>query len=73
MREAMRNRRLEMDCSQADIAKLMGVSHSFYAKIERGEKKPSADNLLALEAIFGVRAATLMEKEAPQLVPTVHL
>ena len=69
MRTAMRNRRLEMKQSQADIAKLMGVYPSSYANIERGTKKPSVDNLMMLEAIFGVPASILMENEAPQDVP----
>ena len=70
MRDAMRKRREEMGCSQTDIARLMGVSPGFYSNIERGIKKPSADNLLELEAIFGVPAAVLMGTAAPQAIPT---
>ena len=72
MRDAMRNRRLEMKQSQTDIARLMDVSPGFYANIERGVKKPSADNLMLLEAIFGVPAAVLMKNEAPQDIPTEY-
>ena len=70
MRNAMRERRLEMGCSQTDIAKLMGVSPGFYSNIERGIKKPSADNLLELEAIFGVPASVLMGTAAHDTIPT---
>ena len=70
MRIAMKNRRLEMGCSQDDIAKLMGVTCSFYAKIERGEKKPSADKLLLLETILGLPAAKIMEKNMPATAET---
>ena len=72
MRSAMRNRRIEMGCSQEDIAKLVGISHSFYAKIERGVKKPGVDNAMALAAVLGLPLETLMRKDAPHLVPTVH-
>ena len=72
MRDTMRNRRIEMDCSQTDIARLLDVTPGFYAKIERGEKNPSADTLRALEAIYGMPAAELMGWEAPQPVPTGH-
>jgi transcriptional regulator with XRE-family HTH domain len=72
MREAMRNRRLEMECSQADIAKLIGVSPGFYANVERGIKKPGPDNLLALESLFGIPAATLIGNDAPKAIPTEY-
>ena len=71
-REAMRKRRLEMKCSQAAIAKLMGVTPSCYAMIERGVRNPSADSLLALEAILGLPAAVLMGKESAKPAPTVQ-
>ena len=70
-RDAMRKRRLAMGCSQTDIARIVGITPGFYAKVERGEKKPGPDNLQKLEVALGLPAAVLMGWEA-QPVPTVQ-
>lgn len=64
MRKAMRNRRIEMESTQAEIAALVGIAACFYAQIERGVRGPSAETLLNLEAVLGLPAAVIMEKDS---------
>ena len=40
-RTAMRNRRLALDMTQADVARAVGIYRESYANIERGAKNPS--------------------------------
>ena len=61
MREAMRGRRREMGKSQQWVADAIGMTRPGYANIERGDKKPSAEALIALERVLDVPASILLE------------
>ncbi|MBW7651340.1 MULTISPECIES: helix-turn-helix transcriptional regulator [unclassified Anoxybacillus] len=41
MREWLKNKRLSKELTQKEIAKLVGISRSTYAMIEKGERNPS--------------------------------
>jgi len=69
VRDALRDRRVEMGLSQTDVAKLMDVTPGFYSNLERGVKEPSAETLMLLEEIFGVPASVLMGRDSAKTIP----
>lgn len=66
MREAMFNRRKEMGKSQEQIADMIKLTRCGYASIERGNKNPSAEVLIALERVMGIPASTLYANTEPE-------
>lgn len=54
MRNWMREVRGLKGYSQADVAKLSGISSSFYADIERGERTPSPHKAKMIGQTLGV-------------------
>lgn len=61
MQKTMRERRIEMGQTQEDMAKIIGISLHYYAKLERGDRQnPSSEVLRLLEAAFGLPTAELL-------------
>lgn len=54
MRHWVREVRKVKGYSQADVAKISGISTSFYADIERGERTPSAHKAKMIGQTLGV-------------------
>lgn len=54
MRNWMREVRKVKGYSQADVAGMAGVSPSFYADIERGERTPSTQKAKSIGTALGV-------------------
>ena len=50
----IRQKRINMDWTQADLAKRIGVTGSFIGHIERAEKVPSLETVARLSAELGV-------------------
>ena len=50
----IRQKRINMDWTQADLAKRIGVTGSFVGHIERAEKVPSLETVARLSAELGV-------------------
>lgn len=49
IRNYLINRRLELNLSQIDFAKKLGISYSLYSKVELGLRKPSNKLLVKLK------------------------
>ncbi len=52
--DKIRKLRVEKGISQDNVAFELGISHSSYSKIERGETDPNLSRLFELARIFGV-------------------
>lgn len=64
--------RLVKDLTQAELAKLLGVSSSAVAMYERGEREPSVDMIRKYAEIFRVDINTLFnEKTSPLKIPVL--
>lgn len=59
----MRSLRMSKQLTQESIANLVGLSPQGYAKIERGEVRPSAENLHKIAQVLGVDASDLMQMD----------
>lgn len=59
----MRSLRMSKQLTQESMANLVGLSPQGYAKIERGEVKPSAENLHKIAQVLGVDASDLMQMD----------
>jgi len=53
------------DVTQQTIADLLQVDQSFIAKVEKGERKYSLDQLKSISDFFGIRLDHLMSEEEP--------
>ncbi|ALT80790.1 MULTISPECIES: helix-turn-helix domain-containing protein [Streptococcus] len=60
MYQRIRNLREDRDLTQSDIAKLLSLTNSAYAKLERGERKLSAEVLISLSNFYGVSTDYLL-------------
>lgn len=58
--EKVKQLRTEHKVSQAEIARVLGVAQSVYARYETGERKPSYETLVSLAAYFGVSTDYLL-------------
>jgi putative transcriptional regulator len=63
MRNDVRERRLERDLSQADLAKAMGVSRQTINSIETEKYTPSLPLALALARFFDVRVEEMFDAD----------
>lgn len=51
-REKLKEYRLSINKTQIEMAKMWGITLSFYTKIECGDKNPSIQNLKEFKKIF---------------------
>lgn len=56
----LKNLRLELGLTQAEVAKRAGIHVNFYARIERGEENPSYDTLEAIAKALKVKSAKFL-------------
>ncbi|NVP54485.1 XRE family transcriptional regulator [Mycoplana rhizolycopersici] len=61
--------RTQASMTQEDAADQLGVSKSQYVKLERGERRMTADYIGRLAKVFGVRPADILEGAMPDTVP----
>ena len=52
--------RLKKSLLQTDVAKKAGLNSNFYAKVERGEAKPSGVTLTKIIKALGVRSSDIL-------------
>ena len=63
MTNRIRKLRVEKGISQENVADELGITHSAYAKIERGETDPNLSRLFDLARIFNVPITDLFVAE----------
>ena len=63
MRNDVRERRLERGLSQADLARVLGVSRQTINSIETGKYMPSLPLALALGRFFGVSVEEMFDAD----------
>lgn len=56
--------RKEADMTQAQLAEKIGVAQTFVGLIERGERQPSIETLVALADVFNVEVDRLLKENA---------
>ena len=52
IREKLRDYRLSINKTQDEMAKIWGITLSFYSKIESGDKNPSIDKIKKFKKCF---------------------
>jgi transcriptional regulator with XRE-family HTH domain len=57
--EQLKQTRLKKGLSQAGLAEKAGMNSNYYAKIERGEIKPSVSTLEKIINALGVKSSTI--------------
>lgn len=57
---ALRNRQ---DLTLRQLSDMLGVSHSYVAKMERGEKTPNVEMVLKIARVFDVSTDVLIKDE----------
>lgn len=62
----IQNKRKLADISQAEVAKILGVSRPTYIKLEKGESKPTEEQKSLLASIFDVSKETLEKENMPK-------
>ena len=55
-------RRLELSLTQREVAKRIGLNHSWLCQIERGRVNPTADELARLAKLLGCPAERLFDQ-----------
>ncbi|WP_163597804.1 helix-turn-helix domain-containing protein [Moraxella catarrhalis] len=63
LHDNIRKFREQKQWSQEYMAKQLGLSKNGYAKIERGESRPSLDRLEQITAVFGIGMTDLFSDE----------
>ena len=65
-REWLKEARARANMSQADVARELGISESYYAYIEQGERQKQLDITLCakLSKIFSIEIQQIVEFEA---------
>lgn len=53
----------KMDLTQEQLAEMVGISQSHYAKLENGQRLPSLKVLHALSQVFGVKMGDIIEPD----------
>lgn len=67
--DKIRHRRIELNMTQRQVAKLAGISISFLSDIERGRSNPSLENTLKLGKALGLPIAEVMDtKDADKIL-----
>lgn len=64
VRENVRERRLEQEMTQAEVALAIGTSQAFIANIERGHTSISMEILAKLAEALGTQPSLLLTKDA---------
>lgn len=66
--------RNKMDLTQEQLAEIVGISQSHYAKLENGQRLPSLKVLQSLSQVFGVKMGDIIEpnKEAASFVESIN-
>lgn len=62
--DKIRKLRLDKGISQENVANELGITHSAYAKIERGETDPNLSRLFDLAKIFNVSVSAFFADES---------
>ncbi len=70
MRNWLRNKRLEKNLTQLDVAKLAGVDVTMISKIELGERRPSVELAKKLGAVLDFDWVKFFEDEHATTKPT---
>lgn len=65
--EKLKERRMELKMSQADVARAVGISRASYFHWEKGNTQPTKDNFKKLEAILKVHEGYFTENEISSL------
>lgn len=55
--------RNKMDLTQEQLAEMVGISQSHYAKLENGQRLPSLKVLHVLSQVFGVKMGDIIEPD----------
>lgn len=53
----------KMDLTQEQLAEMVGISQSHYAKLENGQRLPSLKVLYALSQVFGIKMGDIIEPD----------
>lgn len=61
--EKLRTLRNRQDLTLRQLSDMLGVSHSYVAKMERGEKTPNVEMVLKIARIFDVSTDVLIKDE----------
>ena len=61
----LRIRRKSAQLTQAQVAKLLGISLSAYAAYERGSSYPTVSNLMKILQLFGISIEDLLRDVPP--------
>lgn len=61
--ERLREVRLEKGCTQAELAKAIGVTKSTMAKYDRGELEPNIEKIRKIASVLGVSSDYLLGKD----------
>lgn len=69
--ERLRNARGAAGLSQAQASRLLKISRPAISQIESGKRKVSADELVRLAGVYGVRVAWVVGEEEPDLDASV--
>ncbi len=67
--ERIRLRRIELACSQEEIAHLAGMNVSNYGKIERGLGNPNFHTLVLIASVLNIDPAELVKGIGGQSLP----
>lgn len=63
MRKVLKEARMAAGMTQQKVADLVGISHTYYQKIEAGERTGEVDIWDTLEDIFGIHQRKLREMD----------
>lgn len=69
MEKRLRELRQEKNMTQAQLAETINVARQAISSWERGETKPSSDNLVQLSQVYGVSVDYLLGKEETKTIP----
>jgi transcriptional regulator with XRE-family HTH domain len=57
--QILKEARLKKDLTQTEVADKAGIHPNTYAKIERGENKPSSDSIKKLIKVLGIESSKI--------------
>ena len=57
----IRNKRLELDCSQEDFADQCNVHRTYIGSVERGERNITLKNILGIAKALKIKASDLLK------------
>ncbi len=66
MKHRLRELRDERGWTQAEVADKAGMSKSYYADIERGDKQINQNRMGSIATAFGIPASSLIELEGKE-------